>query len=313
MPGQQQMINQAKLDASQISFTTKFNMSLQAVDDPARALAMELPSTAAIEHHDWLGMVPGLSEWLDERKLDNLRAENIIIVNKDFASGIRINKNDITDDRLGIVMPKIGMLAGKAGLHYGQLLVELLVAGFTIGDTYGSAYDGKAFFSATHQDGEDGPIQSNTGTGIPLAKAPYFAARAQMWSLQDEHSDPLGIVPDMLVVGPSNEQIALEITEADIVSDGSGGGVTNVARRSAGVIISPRLIGADANKWFLASLKQEVKPLILQVREPITSAFVGEDGLPHFTRKQLYFGAQGRHNVGYGLWQHIYGNLGVAP
>lgn len=311
MPGQGNLINQAKLDASQVSFSTKFNMALNAVDDPARQLAMELPSTAAVEEHDWLGMVPGLSEWKDERKLDSLRAEGFTIRNKDFASGIRINKNDITDDRLGIVMPKIGMLGSKAALNYGKLLVELLVAGFSVGPEYGAAYDGKAFFAADHQDGEDGPVQSNTGGATALSKTAYFAARAQMWTLTDEHSDPLGLVPDTLIVGPDLEEIALEITQSELVPDGAGAGITNTARGTARVIISPRLSGAHSTKWFLASLNQEIKPLILQVREPITSSFVGEDGLPAFMRKQLYFGAEGRHNVGYGLWQFAYGNAGA--
>ncbi len=313
MPGTQSLINQAKLDSSQISFSTKFNMALLAVDDPIRQLAMELTSEAAVEEHKWLGMVPGLAEWDDDRRLDNLRAENITIVNKDFANGIRIDKNDITDDRLGIVMPRIGMLGQKAGLHYGQKLIELLVAGFITTSEFGTAYDGKAFFAADHQDGEDGPVQSNTGGATALTKTAYFAARAQMWSLRDEHNDPLGIVPDTLVVGPDLEETAIEITSAEFVPDaaGNGAGVTNTAKGTARVIISPRLSGADATKWFLASLGQEPRPLILQIREPITSAFQGEDDLPAFMKKQLLFGAQGRHNVGFGLWQFIHGNLGA--
>ena len=311
MPGTGNIIGQAKLDSSQISFSTKFNMALNAVDDPARALAMELPSTAAVEEHKWLGMVPGFSEWDDERRLDNIRAENITIANKDFASGIRIDKNDILVDRLGIVMPRIGQLGEKAALHYGQLLVELLVAGFSIGAKYGSAYDGKAFFAADHQDGEDGPVQSNTGAATALTKTAYFAARAQMWSLRDEHNDPLGIVPNTLIVGPDLEEIAYDITKAEIVPDGAGAGVTNTARGTANVIISPRLSGADSTKWFLASLGGEAKPLILQIREAISSSFIGDGEMPAFMRKQLYFGAQGRHNVGFALWQHIHGNLGA--
>ena len=307
------MINQQKIDASQISFSTRFNMALAAVDDPARQLAMEVPSTAAVEHHDWLGTVPGLEEWKDERKMDSLRAENIIIRNKDFASGIRINRNDITDDRLGIVMPKIGRLAEKAGLHYGKLLVDLLVNGFVTTSEFGAAYDGKAFFAADHQDGEDGPVQSNTGAATALSKAAYFGARAQMWTLKDEAGDPLGIVPNTLIVGPDLEEKALEILEAVTVAGGAGpdAGVTNVARGTASLIISPRLSGAHATKWFLASLGGEMRPLILQIREALTSSFVGESSESYFKSKKLQFGAEGRHNVGYGLWQFIYGNQGA--
>ena len=147
------------------------------------------PSDTAVEEHDWLGTVPGLSEWKDERKAQNLRAENIQIVNKDFESTIRINKNDIADDKLGLINPKIGRLGEKAGLHYGDLLVQALVAGFSASSAFGTAYDGKAYFAADHQDGE-GPVQSNTGSNVALSETAYFAARAQMWSLQDEYEHP---------------------------------------------------------------------------------------------------------------------------
>ena len=300
------LINQQKIADAQVNFQAQFEMALQAVDDPARGLAMEVSSSAASEQHNWLGAIPGFSEWKDQRKVSELRAENIVLVNKDYQNSIKIGRNDILDDRLGVVTPRINQLAGKAGLHYGDLAVQALIAGFSTASPFGTAYDGAAFFSTTHQDGE-GPVQSNTAT-TPLNNANYFAARAQMWSLQDEYGDPLGIVPDTLVVGPSQEETALQITQADMVPSASGNaGVTNVAQRTANVIVSPRLIGAAANFWFLASMRDMVRPLILQIREPIFSDFESGGEL-EFRSKTLLFGAQGRHVMGYGLWQYIFGS-----
>lgn len=313
MPGAG-LVNQAKLDASQISFSSRFNMVLQSFEDPIRQIAMELPSDARVEEHDWLGTVPGLQEWLDDRKLNSLRADGFQIRNKDFASGIKIHANDITDDRLGIVMPKIDMLAAKAGLHYGQLIVDALTNGFVTTGPFGTAYDGQAFFSASHKDG-DGPTQSNTSGATALSQAAYDAARVAMWSLQDEEGDPLNIVPTHLLVGPSNERTALEIVQAGVIGNPAGtASITNVFAGTARVIVSPRLVNASAGHWFLMSFQQPVRPIILQIREAITSAFVtgdenasGGQSLNRFMRKQLLFGAQGRHNVGYGLWQFIHG------
>jgi len=301
------LVDQAKLDASQIGFQTRFNMALQAVDDPARQLAMEIPSSSAVENHNWLGAVPQLSEWLDQRKIDSLRAESYTLANKNWSSGIQVDMNDIADDRLGIVMPRIDQLGVKAALHYGDLLVQALIAGFTLGGTFGNAYDGLAFFSATHQDG-DGPTQSNTSSNA-LTQANYFTAREAMWSLTDERSDPLGIVPNTLVVGPSLEEIALQITQAELIPNGAGtASQTNVARGTARVVISPRLVGAAASHWFLADLSQPVRPLMLQIREPISSSFLGESSEQAFMNRTMVFGAQARHAVGFGLWQHIYGS-----
>lgn len=313
MPGSG-LVNQAKLDASQISFSSRFNMVLQSFEDPLRQIAMEVPSDASVEEHDWLGSVPGLSEWLDDRKLSSLRADGFQIRNKDWSSGIRIHANDIKDDKLGIVRPKIDMLARKAGLHYGQLIVEALIGGFGTTSAFGAAYDGQAFFSATHQDGS-GPVQNNT-TGAALSNASYDAARAAMWSLQDEEGDPLNIVPTHLLVGPSNERNALEITQAGVIANPGGtASITNVFAGTSRVIVSPRLVGASAGHWFLLSMASPVRPMILQVNEPITSSFVvgdeaasGGQSFNRFMRKSLMFGAQGRHNVGFGMWQFAYGS-----
>jgi phage major head subunit gpT-like protein len=299
------LINQAKIAESQVNFQATFNMALAAVDDPMRALYMELSSQAASESHNWLGTVPGFSEWTDQRKVKSLRAENITLVNKDFGNAIEIGRNDVLDDRLGVVMPRINQLAEKAALHYGQLAVEAMINGFVTTSEFGSAYDGAAFFSATHQDG--GPIQSNTAGGAALSSAAYFAGRASMWSLTDDEGDPLGIKPDTLIVGPSQEELGLQLTEADLIASG-GAGVTNVARRTANLMVSPRLVGAAASHWFLVSMASAARPLILQIREAIFSDFVTEGSELSWRSKKLLFGAQGRHVAGYGMWQTSYGS-----
>lgn len=301
------LVQQQKIDASQISFTTKFNSALMAVEDPARRIAMELPSSTKTEDHDWLGTVPGFEELLDDVKLSNLRAENIRIVNKRWANGVRIDIDDILDDRLQVIGAKLAMLAKKGAVHYGQLIIDALIGGFTTAGTFGAAYDGAAFFSASHQDGE-GPVQSNT-SGAALTNANYFLQRAAMWSLTDEEGDELGIVPDTLVVGPSLEETARTITGSELVPNTAGtASQTNVARGTAAVIISPRLIGAAASHWFLLSLNQEVKPIILQIREAINSSQTRLDDDNGFMRNELKFKATARHNVGYGLWQHAFGS-----
>ncbi len=302
------LVNQAKIDASQISFTTRFNMALAAVEDPLRQIAMEVPSTSATEHHQWLQAVPGLTEWIDDRRVSNLTAERIVIVNKKWANGIRIDRTDITDDRLGIVMPRIAELATKAALHYGQRIVDTLINGFATTSDFGAGFDGVAYFASTHP--RSGPglgNQSNTAGSAALSEANYFAGRASMWKLTDDWGDELSIIPDTLVVGPDLEQTALEIVQAELVPHASGS-KTNVAKGTARVIISPRLSGATANHWFLLSLNRAVRPIILQIREAISTTQTSPTGDESFTRDHLRFGAQARHETGFGLWQFAYGS-----
>ncbi len=314
MPGSG-LVNQGQLDASQISFSSRFNMVLDSFEDPIREIALEIPSTHPIEEHDWIQVIPGLSEWLDDRKLADLVAEGFQIPNKDWSNGIRIHANDIKDDKLGIVRPRIDGLAQKAGLHYGQRIVDALINGFVTTSEFGAAYDGAAFFSAAHPRGDGGGNQSNDAGGA-LTQATYDAARAAMWSLVDDVGDPLNIVPTHLLVGPSNERNSLEITQAGVIGNPAGtASITNVFAGTARVIVSPRLVGAQAAHWFLMSFATPLRPIILQINEPITSAFVtgdenssGGQSLQRFMRKQMMFGAHGRHNSGYGLWQTTQGS-----
>lgn len=309
------LLQQAKLDAAQIGFSTVFNNRLQVAPEPIMGLAMRVPSDNAEEQFKHLGDVPMLQEWVDDRKLSKLRAESITIRAKDYAAGIRVDRNDIMDDRLGLVTPRIQMLADRARQHVAKSIVELLLNGFNgtnfpaLGD--GLGYDGQLFFSTTHQDGE-GPTQSNKSTA-DLSAASYEAARVAMMSLQDEEGQPLEINPDTLIVGPSFERTALETVNAGVIDQGGGAGVDNVFRGTARVVVSQRLIGAYSDYWFLADTTQAVRPLVWVDRS--APEFVAQNRMDDdaaFTRKEFKFGVDYRAGYGYGLWQHIHGSDGTT-
>lgn len=316
------LVNEAKLLASQTSFHTSFMKELTAVEDPLRELAMEMPSTTKTESHNWIAGVPGLSEWKDQRKLSRLRAEAITITNRNWASGIQIDRDDILDDKLGIVNVNLAQLARKAALSYGDLVVEALLAGFSATSEFGKSYDGVAFFSASHKETPDVATQSNTGTAA-LDREAYISARAQMRGLVDEQGHSVGVLGNVLIVGPANEQLALELTAPFIfhATEDGAAAVPNVnASQITRIIVSDKLVGDYANYWFLADLRQAARPLILQIREPITTAALPADGSTGnfsgselmFMSKKMLFGAQARHNVGYGPWQFIFGSTGAS-
>jgi phage major head subunit gpT-like protein len=263
----------------------------------------------------FLGDVPMLEEHLDDLKLSRLRAEKITVRARDFSGGIRVHRNDIMDDRLGLVMPKITTLGDRARQHVSKTLVELLLNGFdgtafpNVSD--GLGYDGQFFFSAAHVDGA-GPTQDNVSTAT-LAAASYEAARVAMQSLLDEESQPLQINPDTLIVGPSNERTALEIVQAGLIDQGGASGIENVFRGTARVMVSQRLTGSFAAYWFLADLSAGVRPLIWMDRE--APQFVAQnrvDSESAFHRLQFLFKAMYRSGFAYGLWQHIHGSDGTV-
>lgn len=310
------LLEQAKLDAAQIGFSAAFNLQLRVARlEPVLGWAMRVPSTNAEEQFPFLGDLPMLREWVDERHMSKLRAEKITVINKDFSTGIRVDRNDILDDRLGLVMPRINGLADRARQHISDRVVRLLLNGFNgtnfdeVGD--GLAYDGQFFFSTTHQDG-DGPVQSNFITAA-LTATSYETQRVAMQSLKDEEGQPLEIRPMALLVGPKNERTALEIVQAGLIDQGGGAGVENVFKGTAQVMMSQRLTGSFSDHWFLADLTQGVRPLIWTDREaPRFDALNTMQSEGAFMRKEFLFGTSYRGGYGYGLWQFAAGSDGTT-
>ncbi len=310
------LVGASKIASSTIAFNTRFARALDAIDDPIKALAMDIPSTHPTETYSFLDAVPGLTEWIDLRKLSKRAIQAQSIVNKDWANGIRMSRNDLLDDKLALLGVQVDELARKAALFMGNRLIEALVGGFTTTSEFGLAYDGLAFFSAAHLDAPGGTTQSNLSSSAPLTQAAYDAARATMYSLVDATGDALGIVPNTLIVGPTLERTALEITSAGVIPGPSAESIDNVFRGTATVIVSPRLIGAQASHWFLCDLSRAIKPMIMQTREPISTAMIPASGSPAdlsgsermFMQKDMLFGSQMRGNVGFGLWQFVHGS-----
>jgi len=311
-------LQESKIAGSRIAFTTRFNKYFANVEDNIRQFAMDIPSSFPTETYTHLGAVPGFTEWIDDRKLSKRRFEAFSIANKEWSSGIRMSRRDILDDKLGMLGIQVDELAKKAKLHWANRLVDAFIAGFTLNGTFGNAYDGLAFFSASHVDGT-GSAQSNLSTAA-LDKTAYNAARVMMHELTDEEGDDIGVRGSHLLVGPSNELNALEIVKGAVVPGPDTESITNMLQNTAEVVVSSKLKKAYANYWMLADLRGSAKPFIVQINEDVTTAMVPATGNPNdlslseslFMRKDMYFGAQAYGEVGFGLWQLAHGSNGTT-
>ncbi len=327
--------NQQNYVNAQIGFHAAFMSYLETLaPDPLEDLFMELPSTTAQEQHIFLGDIPGFAEWTSKREMGSLAAHGLAVINRNWASGIRIHRNQIEDDRLGLVLPRIQTLASKARKHRGKLCAELLINGFTgtqfggdAGD--GTGYDASLFFSATHAL-EGGPQQSNTLGATALTYAGLEAAITKMRQFTTyDGLDPLEVEPTHLIVGPALEFTAKRLLgqSTTVLVGGTGatfetGGQDNIHKGTLKLIVSPRIrsypaqgsIGAiDASKyWYLGALGEPVKPFIFQNREPITvAAQTGWDSPEMFQEGILNFGAQARYNIANYDWRLMVGSTGA--
>lgn len=190
-------------------------------------VAMEIPSNTELEEYDWLGVAPGMREWLGDRVIQSLGTHQYSIRNKDWEWTLGVERNKIEDDRVGIYTP-ITQRAGEAArLHLDELVFDMLNNGRST-DGFHNSYDGVPFFAATHPHETEG-------------------------------------------------------TNANVHTNGSG------------------------PYWYLADLSSVIKPIIVQMRKQpqfVSKMAPTDDNV--FFEKKFLMGADGRYNVGYGLWQNIF-------
>lgn len=295
------VINRASLSAFFTGLQTVFNNAFSKVETTFEQYSMRVPSTTAQEQYGWMGMIPGLREWIGDRQLSNIRTYDFTIKNKPWERTLTINRDHIDDDQVGIYAPMTTSLALEAKRHPQELVDSLLLNGFT-----NLCYDGQPFFNANHPTyNEDGSITlvSNTGGGAGAAwflvddtrgimpiifqvrKDPEFvgmhdlddervfmakeyrmgvdwrgnvgyglwqfaygskqtldatnyqAGRAQMMSMVGDNQRKLGLMPRLLVCGPSNEAAAKNLLNADFLANGA----TNIYKGTAKLVVSPYL------------------------------------------------------------------------
>lgn len=259
-------------------------------------IIMETRSTSDSEKYGWLGEVPQLREWVDERQLSGLKDFDYTIPNKDYESTLQVNKNAMDDDQLGATKIRIRDLASRALTHPRKLLFDQIALGPTA-----LGYDGVAFFSASHP--ESGTNQDNivTGTsGSPYTtaqfKTDFCSARERMRGFTDDQGEPRneGDMKLLVVAPESMECVVDEVLTAKVIAQ-----TTNVLVGAAEKLISSRLPSDE--DWYLFATSGEIKPFVKQLRAPIKFESQ-EKGERAFMRKELLFGVDYRVGFGFGVW-----------
>jgi phage major head subunit gpT-like protein len=275
-------------------------------------IATVVNTTMPSQKYAWLGAVPPMREFLDERRPSGLASNAVTIEDKTFESTIAVDRKAIEDDQLDLIRLRVRDLAYRVSLHRHQMMVEALAAGFTA-----TAYDGISLFNASRT--VNGVTVSNRTTS-GLSDGSLADAITAMMTVPDETGTPLGILPDTLVVGPKLQWTAAELVESPVVVYRGNGEDTapstpyvNVFQGRLRVIVSPFLTGATDDYWFLLDTKRPIKSLILQQRSDVPVEFTALENSSGsesaFMRDRYFYGVRARYNVGYGLWQAAYGGV----
>jgi len=300
------IVNQANLGSIFITLKTIFNKAFDGAPSIWQQTTMLVPSTGSQNDYGWLSRFPKMRKWVGDKVLKSLAAFKYTIVNDDWEATVVVNRNDITDDNIGIYGPQ----AQEAGYSAKQLPDEI-DADLKNNAFTNFCFDGQYFYDTDHV--VDGASVSNKGTAAlsaattAAATASYGAARTAVMSFTDDEGRPLAMIPDTLEVPPALEATARLICEGDKLTDQS----PNPYKGTAKVLVNPRLTSATA--WFLHVTSRPLKPFIYQEREKpvfVSQTDMQADGV--FMRKEYKFGAEARAAGGYGLWQLSFGSTGAG-
>jgi phage major head subunit gpT-like protein len=157
-----------KLQTAGVGFQAAFQEAFDGAPSQWDQVAMPVNSTTGTEEYGWLGQLPSMREWLGDRTIQAIGNYDYRVRNRDFESTVRVDRNDIDDDNVGLYGPLFREMGRGAAAIKDQLVFSLLNAGFTT-----ACYDGQFFFDTDHPtynaNGELAALVANTdgGSGTP--------------------------------------------------------------------------------------------------------------------------------------------------
>lgn len=139
------LLNSSTLKTLGTGFKAAFQGGLGVAPTDHMDVAMEVPSTTAKEEYGFLGKMPRAREWLGDRVIQNLKAHDFTIRNKDHELTIGVDRNDIEDDNLGMYGTLFTDMGVETGSYECALVYQALSDGFSK-----ECYDGQYFFDLDH-------------------------------------------------------------------------------------------------------------------------------------------------------------------
>lgn len=301
------VLSRDKLDAVNTTVNAIFTDALeQSGDGPLfGAITMPITSTQVTETYNWLDDFSELRKWVGPRYYPTFEAKGLTVVNEEYESSMAIKRIDIITDRLGMLENRVRRLPENYFRGRRALLANLVINGHTTTGAGGAGYDGVAFFSNAHPNGDLANQSNIASSGTALSATSFDVAMAQMEGLVNHKGEPLDISPDTLVIGPSNRAAARSLFQ---VSTLSGGGENPHYQLVPKVIVEQRISG---NAWYLFDSKHVNKAIIDQILVPMEFASMVNLNDPNvFEQNEFHWGIYAAFGMGYGFWQTAYRNAG---
>ena len=283
-------------------------------------IATHILSSQDSEDYPWMGATPKLREFNGPRELANLANFNYNIKNKKWENTIGIPREDIEDDKYGIIKLRVQQLAQEAARYPEELAITAIQTALGAPTAAASiGYDGQGFFDTDHPATSNigGAVQSNLVT-VEMTYANFWAAVYKMMIFKDDVGRVLNMVPDTLLVEPYLLDRALDFAHSAQNVDSATANVSSKMNQIKSLNIkvecSPFLgsnTSAAASNWVLMCTKGVVKPLIFQDRVPVQFGSLEKESDAGFMTGQYVYGTYSRWNIGWGPWFTCVGSTGT--
>jgi len=235
------------------AINANYNKGLGKVWPDFEKFASVLTSSTAMERYPMSLLTGAMREWIGERVVHEMSGKMLDVLNRDFEHTEGIDRNMLEDDTFGYFAPLFEAIGVEAGNLWGRLATEALT-------NPGKWADDKDFFANR----KIGKATVNNLVEGALTAANYETARGRMMDFKAADGvTPLGLVPDLLVVGNALEGTAKRIFKTDLVVE-NGAAVSNIHRDEVEIVLDPFLAG---NNWYLVCTNRGVKPLVVQKRK----------------------------------------------
>ncbi len=139
------LINQANIQSLFAGYKTSFQKAFDGTVSTYDQIAMISPSQNSEENYVWLSEFARFREWLGDRVIRNLSAQNYVVKNRKFEDTVSVSRDKVEDDNYGIFAPIFSEMGRAARQHPDELVYALLATGFAA-----LCYDGQNFFDIDH-------------------------------------------------------------------------------------------------------------------------------------------------------------------
>lgn len=249
----------------------------------------------------WSEKLPRMKKWTTNKEIQNTFLRSFTAKNEKYHNLHEIDEATIERNDARRLNNLTRGLVEAASSWVPNLVIDCLRnGGATFKDYIG--FDKKPIYDTAHpvhlNDDSLGP-QSNIFNTMPLTDPNYEKAISRMMEFKGIDGEPLGVYPDILLVGPRLAGAAKRIVQARTVSTGG----ENINAGTTKLIVMPELIPPGTpdtspihETWYLFSTSMGVMPIITQLEKrpqyrsnlPGGGGVTTMDGMAISTEKLLF-------------------------